>query len=188
VTKNDLHPHYFNDYIIHVCQEQGKFANWTVNSNPFEGGSDHQPFLDEGKPGLLLWHFTDVFYHTDADRIDKVSAITLQNVGISALVSALHLNQTSSQNALMVLETVKGMALDRLEKEWELSKAAVKNGSKISAERDIIWTWALWYAEALTKITEIPDKESLPDLEKRINSASQKIQSMAIEYMQQLSE
>lgn len=188
VSKNDLNPHYFNDYIIHVCEQQGKFANWTVNTNPFEGGSDHQPFLDAGKPGLLLWHFTDVFYHTDADRIDKVSPGTLQNVGISALVSALHLSQTSTQNAFMVLETVKESALIRLEKEWKLSEATVKNGSKLSTERDIIWTWAMWYAEAMGKIKEIPGKENVLGLEKRINEASQTIQGAAIRYMQQLGE
>lgn len=186
ITKKDLNPHYFNDYIIHVCQQQGKFANWTVNTNPFEGGSDHQPFLDEGKPGLLFWHFTDVFYHTDADRIDKVSPTTLQNVGISALVSALHLSQVASQNALMVLETIRESALQRLERECELSKAAIKKGSQSADEKDIIWTWATWYTGALTKIKEISGNKNHPDLDKRIEAASKEIQNRAIEYMKQL--
>ena len=188
VTKDDLNPHYFNDYIIHVCRQQGAHANWEVNTNPFEGGSDHQPFLDAGKPGLLLWHFTDVYYHTDADRIDKVSANTLQNVGISALVSALYLNQTSDKNALMILDVVKEQALQRLEKEWQLSKTAIKNGSKPAYEKDILSTWSLWYTEALKKIPEIPGKASIPGLEKRIRSATQKIQAQAIEYINTLEE
>ena len=62
---------------------------WVVRTNPFEGGSDHTPFIDARKPGLLLWHFTDQFYHTDGDRIDMVSADELRNVGMSALVSAV---------------------------------------------------------------------------------------------------
>ncbi|MGF1925516.1 MAG: M28 family peptidase, partial [Bacteroidia bacterium] len=74
VQEKDLFPHYFNDFIFNICKAQGKFANWTVNFNPFEGGSDHTPFLQGKIPGLLMWHFTDVFYHTDNDRIDKVSA------------------------------------------------------------------------------------------------------------------
>ena len=44
-----------------------------MSTNPFEGGSDHTPFLQFKKPGVLFWHFTDVFYHTDGDRLDKVS-------------------------------------------------------------------------------------------------------------------
>ena len=60
-------------------------------ANPFEGGSDHTAYLNNGKPGVLFWHFTDQFYHTDGDRIDMVSPFTLQNVGTAALVSGLTL-------------------------------------------------------------------------------------------------
>lgn len=54
-----MKPHYFNDFIINTFKQQGEFANWKVNNNPFEGGSDHTPFLRADIPGLLLWHFTD---------------------------------------------------------------------------------------------------------------------------------
>ena len=52
-----------------------------MRTNPFEGGSDHTPFLKFKKPGALFWHFTDVFYHTDGDRLDMVSKPELANVG-----------------------------------------------------------------------------------------------------------
>ena len=80
LTLEDMKPHYFNDLIIKIFKNQGEYANWVVNTNPFEGGSDHIPFLRANIPGLLLWHFTDQFYHTDNDRIDKVSQETLKNV------------------------------------------------------------------------------------------------------------
>ncbi|MDP5062771.1 MAG: M28 family peptidase, partial [Maribacter sp.] len=64
----DMKPHYLNDFIISTFKEQGEYANWVVETNPFEGGSDHTPFLEADIPGLLLWHFTDQFYHTDNDR------------------------------------------------------------------------------------------------------------------------
>ena len=99
VSEKDFNPHYFNDWIEYVCRKQGAHAQWTVNTNPYEGGSDHQPFLDAKIPGLLLWHFTDVFYHTDADRIDKVSAKTLANVGISALSSGIFLCTAKEEHA-----------------------------------------------------------------------------------------
>ena len=83
LKEKDMTPHYLNDFIINTFKEQGEFANWKVETNPFEGGSDHTPFLKADIPGLLLWHFTDQFYHTDNDRIDKVSQKTLKNVGKS---------------------------------------------------------------------------------------------------------
>ena len=76
----DMKPHYLNDFIISTFKEQGKYANWVVETNPFEGGSDHVPFLRGHIPSVLFWHFTDQFYHTDNDRIDKVSQETLKNV------------------------------------------------------------------------------------------------------------
>ena len=56
-------------------------AGGWCSTNPFEGGSDHTPFLGAKKPGVLFWHFTDQFYHTDSDRLDKVSAAEMRNVG-----------------------------------------------------------------------------------------------------------
>lgn len=115
-------PHYLNDFIINTFKEQGKFANWEVNTNPFEGGSDHMPFLRADIPGLLLWHFTDQFYHTDNDRLDKVSQTTMTNVGTSALVSAYTLINSDFGTALELLDTSYNSAVSRLNIEYELSK------------------------------------------------------------------
>jgi hypothetical protein len=59
---DQLTPHFFNDFILNRCLDQAAVTGWVVRTNPFEGGSDHVPFLDAKKPGLLFWHFTDVFY------------------------------------------------------------------------------------------------------------------------------
>ncbi|MBC7897825.1 MAG: M28 family peptidase, partial [Cytophagaceae bacterium] len=83
ITKAQLTPHYFNDFVLARCLEQAATNGWVVKTNPFEGGSDHTPFLRAKKPGLLFWHFTDQFYHTDGDRVDMVSADELRNVGMS---------------------------------------------------------------------------------------------------------
>jgi len=72
--------------------KQGKFAHWPVNSNRLWRGSDHNPFFGKHIPGLLLWPFlTDQFYHTDGDRLDKVSQETLKNVSNSSLGSRIDL-------------------------------------------------------------------------------------------------
>ncbi len=81
LTKADLVPHYYNDFLLARCADQAANTGWVVRANPFEGGSDHTPFLQFKKPGVLFWHFTDVYYHTDGDRLDKVSEQELVNSG-----------------------------------------------------------------------------------------------------------
>ncbi len=152
VQEKDLFPHYFNDFIFNICKAQGKFANWTVNYNPFEGGSDHTPFLQNKIPGLLMWHFTDVFYHTDNDRIDKVSAITMKNVGVSALTAAYTLVTSDENTATATVAQVKADALVRLKTEFELSKKAIADGKTVADEKHIIEVWGKYYMDALATI------------------------------------
>lgn len=152
VKEKDLFPHYFNDFVFDICKEQGKYANWVVKFNPFEGGSDHTPFLQYKIPGLLMWHFTDVFYHTDNDRIDKVSATTMKNVGISALTTAYTLITANENTASATVSQVKEDALARLKTEFELSKTAIANGKSADDEKHIIEVWGKWYIDALATI------------------------------------
>lgn len=152
VKEKDLFPHYFNDFVFDICKEQGKHANWTVNFNPFEGGSDHTPFLQNKIPGLLMWHFTDVFYHTDNDRLDKVSATTMKNVGISALTVAYTLISADENTASATVAQVKEDALARLKTEFDLSKAAIASGKSAKDEKHIIEVWGKWYIDALATI------------------------------------
>lgn len=155
LSKEDMMPHYFNDFVINRFHEQGKAKNWVVNVNPFEGGSDHVPFLRANIPGLLLWHFTDQFYHTDNDRIDKVSATTLKNVGTGALITALVLTSDQDELVGFVLDELESAALERLKVEFELSKTEIENGGSIADEKDILDTWADWYVKAIESTSDI---------------------------------
>lgn len=155
VGKDDLNPHYFNDFIEYVCRTHAKRFPWTVNTNPFEGGSDHQPFLNARIPGLLFWHFTDVFYHTDADRIDKVSPQTLFNVGTSALASALVLSEGGETIALEVNSILKAASIKRIKTEIRLSLDAVKAGQPLIEQKDILATWEKWYKESIPTLSDI---------------------------------
>lgn len=155
MTQDQMTPHYFNDFIINVFETQGKFANWKVNTNPFEGGSDHTPFLRADIPGLLLWHFTDQFYHTDNDRIDKVSQTTMTNVGIGALTSAYTLINADEKTAAHMVDAIVIAAKDRLSTEFELSTAAIAEGKSIEEESKILTTWTKWYQEALATTTDM---------------------------------
>ena len=155
ITKAQLTPHYFNDFVLSRCLEQAATNGWLVKMNPFEGGSDHTPFLRANKPGLLFWHFTDQFYHTDGDRIGMVSADELRNVGMSALISALVLTSANGSAARAVVAEVERAALSRLEAEAALSRTALAAGGGQAMELDIIDTWARWYMGALDTAADI---------------------------------
>lgn len=174
LTKEEMTPHYFNDFILNRFQEQGKAKDWVVNVNPYEGGSDHVPFLRNDIPGLLLWHFTDQFYHTDNDRIDKVSKSTLKNVGTGALVSALTLTGDQKKAATLILEETTNAAIDRLYVEFELSKIEISENGDLEKEIDILETWADWYVKSVERSSDILTQED-PMFTEQINASTQRI-------------
>ncbi len=148
-------PHYFNDFMLSRCLDQAATNGWVVKTNPFEGGSDHTPFLNAKIPGLLLWHFTDVFYHTDADRIDKVSAWEMKNVGVSALVAAYSLTANNKSMVEYLIKEYEQSAIKRLNIEFALSKTAIEKGGNKETEIHILEVWAKFYMDALGKMKEV---------------------------------
>lgn len=176
-------PHYFNDFMLSRCLDQAATNGWVVKTNPFEGGSDHTPFLNAKIPGLLLWHFTDVFYHTDADRIDKVSAWEMKNVGVSALVAAFTLTANNEKLVHYLIEEYKQSALKRLAIEAALSKTAIEKGGNKETEIHILEVWAKFYMDALGKMTEIPCAQMetltlISDAQKVVNDKRKEIISL----------
>jgi aminopeptidase YwaD len=155
MKESDIRPHYFNDYVLNRCLDRARQNNWIVKTNPFEGGSDHTPFLNARKPGLLLWHFTDVYYHTDADRIDKVSAEELKNVGIAGLVAAYMLVSADQSTTMLLIKEIESAAKKRLDTELALSIDSVRNGGDRLLEKHILEVWAKYYEEALAAMTDI---------------------------------
>ena len=187
VKEKDLFPHYFNDFVFDICKEQGKFAKWTVKFNPFEGGSDHTPFLQNKIPGLLMWHFTDVFYHTDNDRLDKVSAKTMKNVGISALTAAYTLITADENTASATVSQVKEDALVRLKTEFELSKAAISAGKPAKDEKHIIEVWGKYYVDALATIGKLAVNPQTTRVGSTIKVATLAVEKQTQEYLAELS-
>jgi aminopeptidase YwaD len=186
VKEKDLFPHYYNDFIFDICKAQGKFANWTVNYNPFEGGSDHTPFLQNKIPGLLMWHFTDVFYHTDNDRIDKVSATTMKNVGVSALTAAYTLVTADENTATATVTQVKTDALTRLKTEFELSKKAIADGKPAADEKHILEVWGKWYTDALATIGTMPVDAKTTRVGSAIKVATLAVEKQVETYLSEL--
>jgi hypothetical protein len=175
LTEAAMFPHYFNDLVLNRCYQQGKENGWVVKSNPFEGGSDHTPFLQAKIPGLLMWHFTDQFYHTDADRLDMVSATEMKNVGISALAAAYTLTAADEATTITLINEIQKNATDRLKDEYQLSAQAIKDGSPADAEKHKIDVWAKWYTDAIAKMTDINVTGSTALINKTITTAQKAV-------------
>ena len=174
-------PHYFNDYVLRRCLDQAKGTDWVVKTNPFEGGSDHTPFLNAKKPGLLLWHFTDVFYHTDGDRKEVVSASEMKNSGIAALVSGLTMASADGATARAIVSEIEHAALARLETERKLSADTLSRGGAAAYESHILETWGAWYRDALRTTDDIEvggssdaTKSAIAASVRRVEEATQK--------------
>ncbi|MEQ6125137.1 M28 family peptidase [Pseudotenacibaculum sp. MALMAid0570] len=183
MSLKEMKPHYLNDFLIEKFQEQGKLANWTVNTNPFEGGSDHVPFLRSNIPSVLFWHFTDQFYHTDNDRIDKVSKSTLKNVGTAALVSAYTLLNSDEVTAKILLNSIESAAINRLEEELKQGKIALQKGDSLKTQLAIIDAWEDWYLKAMNTTYDMVKDSTLIKsvIEKSQTTIKDKAQSITSE-------
>ncbi|RPD91799.1 M28 family peptidase [Aureibaculum marinum] len=185
LTLEDMKPHYLNDFIVSVFEKQGKFANWVVNTNPFEGGSDHTPFLKADIPGLLLWHFTDQFYHTDNDRIDKVSKETLKNVGTAALASAFTLLNANTKTALKELRNIKTKAEIRLKNEFLLSQKSIAEGNDFLEEIKILSAWNTWYQKSFESLKDMSNTPNTK-LNRAIKKAKMQLDKQTENYIKLL--
>lgn len=184
MSLSQMKPHYLNDFLIGEFKAQGKRANWVVETNPFEGGSDHVPFLRGDIPSVLFWHFTDQFYHTDNDRLDKVSKETLKNVGTAALVSAYKLLNADEITAKDIINNIETAAIARLNEELKQGKIAIQNGEKRAVQIEIIKTWEDWYLKTLETTKDMVLDET--SIAKGINKSKSLIQQRAIEIISEL--
>jgi len=181
---DQMKPHYLNDFLIDKFKAQGKRANWVVATNPFEGGSDHVPFLRANIPSVLFWHFTDQFYHTDNDRIDKVSKTTLKNVGTTALISAYTLLNADENTAKSILSDIEKAAVSRLNEELKQSKIALNNGDSLATQIEIIDAWKNWYKKSFTTTSDLVSDKKI--IQKEIENAQKLIDSVSSTIIEEL--
>jgi hypothetical protein len=162
LRESDLTGSFLNDYTMAAMRIRAGNRGWNVRSNPFEGGSDHESFLDRGVPAVLLWHFTDKYYHTSLDRLDKVSGAEMTHVAVAALGLLNHFAQAGPERSMEALEIVMDAARRRLATEAAnartrlaipaVSENPAQAGAVSQRERTIITAWARWYREALLSI------------------------------------
>ena len=89
---------------------------------------------------------------------DKVSPVTLKNVGIGAMIISLMLTENSDRLAHVVLLEASMSATMRLQAELKLSKDALANGGDLTEQKDIINTWADYYRDVLNATLDIEPK------------------------------
>lgn len=186
ITKARLMPHYYNDYLLARCLDQASATGWVVKTNPFEGGSDHTPFVDAKKPGALFWHFTDQFYHTDGDRLDKVSKSELMNVGNAALVSVLTLTSADGATARALIGEVERAAIARIDTETKLSREEISRGKDRAEQSDIVKTWTDYYVAAIHTMTDIEVGGSSKETLSAIESAAAHVKQIGDERLSSL--
>ena len=174
---DQLTPHYLNDVVLNRCLDQAEGSGWVVRTNPFEGGSDHVPFLQAGAAGVLLWHFTDQFYHTDGDRLEMVSAETLKNVGVCAAVTAMTLVSADDEIGVFLVDEVRDAALRRLAAEGELSQEAVAGGGDVQEEEEILDAWTTWYLGALSAMDDLEAEGPSRPLIRSIQEARDQVEA-----------
>ncbi len=131
-----------------------------MRTNPYEGGSDHTVFATAGIPSLLDWHFTDRYYHTNQDRVDKVSAAEMANVATAVGTSAWVLASADDRDAEVVAEIVGSAAEARLALERTqgrgIVEAAPDRPQAEAIERQVLDAWIKWYGEALDTVGALP--------------------------------
>ena len=153
--KGDL----LNDLHLAVCLRVARKTGWVVNTNPYEGGSDHTVFGTAGIPSVLDWHFTDRYYHTNMDTADKSSAPEMRNVGVSAVSTAWLLASAKEPAALAVAELVAKAGRARVSFEERegahLAATDANPGTARLREDQIVTAWKQWYAEAVGSVSRL---------------------------------
>ncbi len=164
-----------NDLLLAVCLRRARDTGWNVQTNPYEGGSDHSVFLQAGIPALLAWHSTDRYYHTNLDWPDKTSPAEMANVGIAVGTTVGLLASAGQQEASAVADLVAAAAGRRLALEAKQSAAIVaKAGDRAAAEaaeRAILDAWKKWYARALESALTLPVEPAAERLQAKVRAA-----------------
>lgn len=199
VRESDLHGTFLNDYVMAAMHARAAGRDWPVTSNPFEGGSDHESFLERGIPAVLMWHFTDPYYHTSLDRIDKVSASELSHVGVATLGLLHHFAHAGLPRAAEVLDLVIAAARRRLEVEASNARAFleveavaahdVQREAVLTRERRILSAWGRWYREAVLSLERFEPSaaaDGWPQFQARLDEAVAELRKLEHELIEAL--
>lgn len=182
VDRQMVRGHFLNDFYLAICQQYSDATGWPIATNPWEGGSDHDLFLDRNIPALLNWHFPDYFYHTSLDALDKVDPDELRHVGVVAAAAVLTFASAQEVTALRLMDAIVVSAEKRFTNEARNSREAIlrvpNDSQRIqqeTEERSILMAWAEWYIQALDSVWGFPVGETGETFSIRLERAKQRI-------------
>jgi aminopeptidase YwaD len=132
---------FLNDLHLAMTLRRARDTGWVVRTNPYEGGSDHTVFTRAGVPALLNWHFTDRYYHTNLDTVDKTSAAEMQHVGVAVAATAMFLADAQASDVAPMVKLLETARDARLETE-----------KTNDATAEIMDAWRQWYTEAIGSV------------------------------------
>jgi hypothetical protein len=93
---------------------------------------------------LLNWHFTDRYYHTNLDTIDKTSAAEMQHVAIAVATTALF------------LASADGGDLEPMRRLLTTARSArLVTEQQNDATPEILAAWQKWYDAALASVDRL---------------------------------
>jgi len=134
---------------VGLAEENG----WECADHPWEGGSDHDIYIDQGIPAILFWHFTDFTYHTSLDRMLYVDPGEIRRTS-TAILSA----------ALAVAAPQPG-DLDRYLRSLDLEKTVRIEAAREVEDQGLEALWAIWCDGARNWLRQLclGTDESLPE-------------------------
>ncbi|MBL8135503.1 MAG: M28 family peptidase [Acidobacteria bacterium] len=135
---------FLNDLHLAVALRRARDTGWVVRTNPYEGGSDHTSFIKAGVPALLNWHFTDRYYHTNLDTLEKVAPATMGHVATVVATTAGFLASAGAGDVAPLRGLVATARDARLASERALA-----------APPEILDAWTRWYAEAIASAARL---------------------------------
>ncbi|MEZ5289468.1 MAG: M28 family peptidase [Vicinamibacterales bacterium] len=135
---------FLNDLHLAVALRRARDTGWVVRTNPYEGGSDHTSFTKIGVPALLNWHFTDRYYHTNLDTLDKVDPAEIGHVATAVATTAMFL-AAAGPDDIAPTRTLLEAARD----------ARMDTERRNAAPADVLDAWRTWYAEALASTARL---------------------------------
>jgi len=175
IDKSSLKGYFINDLYRAVADRRAEDTGWRVEENPWEGGSDHDPFLRAGIPAVLNWHFTDVFYHSSLDLLENVNPAEMENVGVTAATAAYLFSTPGLAYLHDGVARIEAAGLKRLKQAGALGRKALMatpgDASAQAQELEILDAWAVWYEEAVHSLRPLALPEQRTALQPAIDRA-----------------
>lgn len=183
--KDKIFSSYLNDFVISMVKKEAQQTNWRTGLNVWEGGSDHDPFLEQGIPAILAWHYPDHFYHTSMDDIDKIIPAEMHRAGVTIGGAAISLAYGNESIATTILNDVSQAATWRLSNELqnsslELTVSQAEGTEALKAakprEREVIETWGEWYRGAISSTRTVVVGDVSKTFDEKLKLALKKLE------------